>query len=67
VRLRTLLALWSTAVPAVASALPPQSVATVRGTYRVRAVARVAGVPLLRELELRGDVVLASGGAEREV
>ena len=66
-RLRTLLALGTIAAPALASALPPQSVATVRGTYRVRAVARVAGVPLLRELELRGDVVLASGGAEREV
>lgn len=30
----------------------------VLGTYRVQATARLSGVPLLRSLELRGDVVL---------
>jgi hypothetical protein len=31
------------------------------GTYRVQATARLSGVPLLRSLELRGDVVLRAG------
>jgi hypothetical protein len=31
------------------------------GTYRVHATARVAGVPVLRSLDLRGDVVLRAG------
>lgn len=31
------------------------------GTYRVQATARVAGVPLVRSLDLRGDVVLRPG------
>lgn len=33
----------------------------VVGTYRVHATARVVGVPVLRSLELRGDVVLRAG------
>lgn len=69
-RLLVLLAAWglaALAVPAVAAALPPQSPATVRGTYRVRALATVAGLPLVRELELRADVVLAPGTGGREV
>lgn len=32
-----------------------------RGTYRVHANVRVSGVPLVRSLELRGDVVLRPG------
>lgn len=35
------------------------------GTYRVQATARVAGVPILRSLELRGDVVLRPGERPR--
>ena len=66
-RLRTLLALSSLAAPAVAAAQPAQSPPAVRGTYRVRAVARVAGVPLLRDLELRADVVLEPASREGEV
>jgi hypothetical protein len=31
------------------------------GTYRVQATARVSGVPLVRSLDLRGDVVLRAG------
>ncbi|MBK9516885.1 MAG: hypothetical protein IPO09_05905 [Anaeromyxobacter sp.] len=63
-------AAWGFAVlaaPATAAALPPQSPATVQGTYRVRAVATLAGVPLVRELELRADVLLAPGSGGREV
>lgn len=37
------------------------------GTYRVHATARVAGVPLLRSLELRGDVVLRPAERPRAV
>lgn len=37
------------------------------GTYRVQAAARMTGVPLVRSLELRGDVVLRPGGAPRAV
>lgn len=37
------------------------------GTYRVQATARVSGVPLVRSLELRGDVVLRPGEGPRAV
>lgn len=37
------------------------------GTYRVDATARVSGVPLLRTLELRGDVVLRPGDGPRAI
>lgn len=33
----------------------------VPGTYRVQATAQVSGVPVVRSLELRGDVVLRPG------
>jgi hypothetical protein len=36
-------------------------------TYRVRATARLAGVPLVSSLELRGDVVLRPGDGPRAV
>jgi hypothetical protein len=37
------------------------------GTYRVQATARVSGVPLVRSLDLRGDVVLRPGERPRAV
>lgn len=45
------------ALAAAADASPSD----VRGTYRVEATVRSSGVPLLRTLELRGDVLLRPG------
>ena len=40
---------------------------SARGTYRVQATVRTSGVPLLRNLDLRGDVVLKPGDGPRAV
>ncbi|HEY6001785.1 MAG TPA: hypothetical protein VIV57_02845 [Anaeromyxobacter sp.] len=45
----------------LAIALGAATPEAARGTYRVEATVRTAGVPLLRTLELRGDVVLRPG------
>ena len=50
---------------AVALGVPGTDAAA--GTYRVQATARLSGVPLLRTLALRGDVVLRPGGGPRAV
>ncbi|HEY6098085.1 MAG TPA: hypothetical protein VIW03_01555 [Anaeromyxobacter sp.] len=51
----------------LAFALGAASTEGVRGTYRVQARARISGVPLLRTLDLPGDVVLRPGGGPRAV
>lgn len=51
----------------MASALRAATPDEARGTYRVQASARMAGVPLVRSLELRGDVVLRPGEGPRAV
>lgn len=51
----------------VALALGGMTPDGVRGTYRVQATVRIAGVPLLRSMDLRGDLVLRPGDGPRAV
>jgi hypothetical protein len=51
-----------TALPLMAAGATPATADPVRGTYRARADVRLAGVPLVSALELRGDVVLRPAG-----